>query len=150
MRSFIAIPCPDEFKGKLVEIQNKIPNFCDAKLVERENIHLTLKFLGEVDDGKIEGIKKQLEFVRNLDMFRVSLVGIGVFPSENYIRVIWIGVDEGANRIIEIQRQIDENLSSIGFKKERDFHPHLTIARVKGVNDRSGLKNFIVENSSKD
>jgi len=149
VRSFIAIPCPDELKDKIVEIQSKIPSFCDAKLVERENIHSTLKFLGDVDDNKIEEIKKQLEFAKNLNEFKISLKGLGVFPNENYIRVIWIGVNE-PEKIVEIQKQIDENLSSLGFKKEKDFHPHFTIARIKSVTDKFGLKNFIKENSSKE
>jgi len=130
-RGFIAIDI-DVFP-KLLEFEKKIKETgANVKLVDPENVHVTLKFLGETNMSQMEEIDKIMkDAIKDIDPFDIQLKGAGVFPNENYIKVIWIGIKQGESIDI-ITGKIDEQLSKIGFKKEkRGFSPHLTIARVR-------------------
>ncbi|MGQ4892343.1 MAG: RNA 2',3'-cyclic phosphodiesterase [Candidatus Njordarchaeia archaeon] len=113
------------------------------KLVEPENIHATLKFLGEVDPKDIEAIYQKVdESCENFKSFNMTLQGLGAFPNPKYPRVVWIGVSDGAKEAEILANRISRNLESLGFKPEkRPFTPHITIARVKRGN--ASLKGII-------
>jgi 2'-5' RNA ligase len=128
MRTFISIDIPEEIKKKIIEIQNKLPGF-QGKLTEEENLHLTLKFLGEVDEEQIEKIKEKLKEIK-FNKFETEIDSIGVF-SENFIKIVWLHM----TNCEELQKQIDEKLSD-WFEKEDRFMGHLTIARVKNIKDK--------------
>lgn len=104
----------------------------DIKLVQPENIHITVKFLGDTDEKYIDSIEQSMKkSVYTIKPFIITLKGTGVFPNQNYIKVIWIGIVDDGN-IGTIARAIDEKLMPFGFKKEnRGFSPHLTVGRVK-------------------
>lgn len=148
VRAFIAIPCPEEIKGEIIEIQTRIKDLGELKLVEPENIHLTLKFLGEVDNGLIDRISEKLDLLSETEKFEISLKGLGAFPGQNYVRVIWVGIDKGADRIEELHGRIDSGLNSLGFPKDTRFNTHLTIARVRSI-DKARLKDILNKNSDK-
>ncbi|MCD6189658.1 MAG: RNA 2',3'-cyclic phosphodiesterase, partial [Thermococcus sp.] len=96
MRAFIAIDINDDIRQRLVEAQEKIEKTKSAKIkfVEPENLHLTLKFLGEITEEQAEEIKRLLEIVaKKHKKHSVRVKGIGVFPNYNYVRVIWAGVE---------------------------------------------------------
>jgi 2'-5' RNA ligase len=122
MRCFIAINFSGEFKEKIKKIQNQIPNFIKNK-TKPENLHLTLKFLGEVDKNKIKIVKKELKKIK-FQRFFSNLGKIGFFDNKNK-GVIWIHL----TNCEELQRQVDECLIDL-FSRERRFMGHLTIARV--------------------
>ncbi len=147
MRAFIAIPCPGSLKEKIIRIQNGVRGMGKIAIVKPENIHLTLKFLGEIDKSQIPKIKEKLEFLSDFQNFEISLMGAGVFPTPDYVRVIWIGVDWGSDKIIEIHSKINKELKKLGFKPDKNFHPHLTIARVKFPADKEGIKRLVQRNS---
>lgn len=152
MRSFIAIPCPDELKNKILEFQDQLKNTGKIKFVERENIHLTLKFLGDVPENEIKEIIEILDLIskdENNKKFKINLCGAGAFPDENYIKILWIGVSSGREEILDLHRQIDFQLKSIDFKKDKKFHPHFTIARVKFLKteDKKEVQKVLLENS---
>ncbi len=143
----MAIPCPEGVRKGIIEMQNRIANLGNLKLVEPENIHLTLKFLGEVDEGMIERISEKLDLLSEAERFEISLKGLGVFPKPNYVRVIWIGVDRGADRIVELHKRIDSELNPMGFPNEDNFNTHFTIARVKSI-DKKALSDVLNKNSN--
>jgi|TARA_B100001964_G_scaffold245071_1_gene329674 2'-5' RNA ligase len=152
MRLFIAIKIPEDIKEYISELQKQIDTANNKiSLVNKDNIHLTLKFLGEVQPNDIETIKESLNNVK-FKSFSVHLNDVDVFPNENYIRVIWIGLEPEEN-ILELQKNIDESLKSL-FRKEKDFKPHLTLARVKYIEDKNNfinkLKNIKIENKKID
>ena len=125
MRLFIAIDF-NELNEYFIELQKLLPR--NAKLSFTKDFHLTLKFLGEVqpnDSEKIISILKKIKF----EPFSVFLDSIGIFPTENYIRVVWIGL-KPEEKVLELQKQIDDSLKEL-FKKEKDFKTHITLARVK-------------------
>jgi 2'-5' RNA ligase len=107
----------------------KTPSY--VKWVEKENLHITLKFLGETD--KKNGIEKKIKEIENrFSPFEVSLKNIGAFPTPKRARILWVGVEEGMDNLIELFRAIDNKTAELGFEKEtRTFTPHITFARVK-------------------
>jgi 2'-5' RNA ligase len=127
MRCFIAIAVPASLKGKLVEVQGKLKG--NLKLVEPENFHINMKFLGEVDDSKIQEIKEAMDRAADVHQrFTVQLYGIGGFPSSAYPRVVWVGVKGD----FSVQKTLEEELEKLGFPREpREFRPHLTLARKR-------------------
>lgn len=147
VRAFIAIPCPESVRNGITEIQNKIKDLGNLKPVEPENIHLTLKFLGEIDEGMVGKISEKLDSLSGTERFEISLKGLGVFPKPDYVRVIWIGIDKGADRIAELHNRIDSGLNPFGFQNDGNFNTHLTIARVKSI-DNKALGDILSKNSA--
>jgi len=143
MRCFIAFEIPEEVKKVFLEAQSQL-NKAKAKLNLTRDFHLTLKFLGEVDENKVEEIKKKLNEIR-FDSFETSLTDIGVFPGENSIRVVWVGLEDSEGKIKKLQQEIDSKIELLGFKKDTRFHPHLTLARVKFVEDKQGFTKNLKE-----
>lgn len=132
MRCFITLDLPANFVEEAVNVQNTLvkANLFKGKITEKENIHLTLKFLGEVDN--IDEIISRLDQI-SLNSFDIKLGKVGVFSKE-FVRIIWIAL-LGAN---ELQSKIDEVLSDM-FKKEERFMGHITIARPKIIIDKDAL-----------
>ena len=151
MRLFIAVEIPDDIKNYLGKIQEEFIDNHSNKIrpVNVNNIHLTLKFLGEVQPNNVELIKETLKKIK-FKNFSVYLGRIGVFPSENYIRVIWVGL-KPEETILKLQNDIDENLKKL-FKQEKNFKPHLTLARIQFIDDKKkfidNFKKIMVENKN--
>jgi len=112
----------------------------DVKLVEPENIHITIKFLGDTEENSIDTIEQRMqEAVRGISPFPLTLKGTGVFPNQHYMKVIWVGIID-AGHIQTIAHTIDTVLAPLGFKKEsRGFSPHLTVGRVRSARNKDKL-----------
>ncbi len=136
MRLFIAFDVSESVHTHILEMQKKLVG---AKLTFAKNFHLTLKFLGEVTPAQADEIKKRLLKVK-FTLFTAQLDGTGVFPENGTPRVVWIGV-EPQDIICELQKNIDEALHGL-FSKEKDFQPHITLARVKEVADKKFAENI--------
>ncbi len=132
MRFFIAIEVSPEVAAQLSGAQKQLQTD-NAKLTFTKSFHLTLKFLGEVMPAQSEEIKKRLQQIQ-FKKFTAQLNGTGVFPSENYVRVVWVGI-EPSDVICDLQKKIDEALAGL-FPKEKNFKAHLTLARVKTISDK--------------
>jgi 2'-5' RNA ligase len=144
-RAFISVDL--EPQSKLIEFWESLKaTNVPLKLVNLDIIHMTLKFLGDTDEAKIEDIENIMKAsVENIESFEVKLKGTGAFPNLNYMKVIWVGL-EGAEPLISISKTLDQGLSKIGFKRDkRGFRPHVTVARVKGPKNKSVLANAINE-----
>ncbi|MEO2116937.1 MAG: RNA 2',3'-cyclic phosphodiesterase [Methanocaldococcus sp.] len=137
MRLFLAIDIPEEIKEEIAKFQGQF-KMKGIKLVEKENLHITVKFLGEVDEEKLKEI---LNLDLSIQPVKIKLKTLGTFPNPNYIRVIWIGAYN--ENLIEIFKEIDKKLSNLGFKREREYVPHLTIGRVKFIDNKKKLKDRI-------
>ena len=134
MRVFIAIDLPRDVRKEIVRVQEKLPEL-KGKKTEEENLHLTLKFLGEIDEEKTELVKEKLREIK-FKKFEAEIDEIGVF-SEKFIRIIWLHLS-GCDKL---QEEVDNKLKEL-FPKERRFMSHLTIARVKNVENK---KEFLVK-----
>ncbi len=142
MRLFIALPLPDEIKNYLINVQQRIVQALQGKINLVKEFHLTLKFLGEVDEKTREKIKSSLQNIK-VKPFHLQLNSLGFFPNENYIRVVWIGL-KPAGKIIELQQQIDNSLKDF-FPRDTRFEPHLTLGRVKFIKNKTEFKKQIAE-----
>lgn len=138
MGTFIAVDF-DELREYFSHLQKQMP-VKNAKLSLTKSFHLTLKFLGEVPEDKIRDIKEKLSKIK-ISPFSIRTGNIGFFPNENYARVVWVGL-EPIGSIAELQKQIDNELLPI-FPREKNFHPHITLARVNFINDKKDFLNKI-------
>jgi len=139
MRCFIAIDLPEDIKQELAKIQAELPQENTKLLnVSPEILHLTLRFLGEINDDQVNKIKDIFKSVK-LTKFRARLNSAGVFPSEDFIRVVWVNL-EPSDKFKEIRDLIESELEKAGFKKDERFESHVTLARVRWIKDR---KDFI-------
>jgi 2'-5' RNA ligase len=142
MRTFIAIELPREIKDALGKLQARLKaSGADVKWVKPENIHLTLKFLGETDEEKTAEIKNILaDTAQNFKTFLIRPYSLGAFPKIQSPRVIWIGIDKGDSETKSIAGRLEERLAAIGIpKEERPFSSHITIGRVRSFLNRDKL-----------
>lgn len=158
-RTFIALELSKEAVGEISKIQKLIykKTLFTGKLTETANLHLTLKFLGEIDESKIEEVKKRLALIKISSQIFAELGEVGVFD-KNFIKIIWIKLN--GKGIFNLQKEIDEVLSkpqtfalrgkassdeklSDLFEKETRFMSHITIARVKNVSDKKGFLEYL-------
>ncbi len=133
MRTFIAVEIPAGIREQVITlIDEQRKKTLPVKWVPFENLHITVKFLGEIDEDMKEKIAGVLQDVcQRHRKFEVGFSGIGCFPDPGRPRVVWIGIDTGADQLSALAHDIDELLAPFGFKKEKRFHPHLTIGRIK-------------------
>lgn len=115
------------------------------KWVESENIHLTLKFFGDVDELDIPEICQTVqETLSSHEAFSINCRGVGAFPHMARARTIWVGVNDGETEICNLQEDIDEQLRLIGFRSEsRRFHPHITLGRVRDGRNRELIRELL-------
>ncbi len=136
MRCFISIDLPAEVKEEIKKIEKELQKIADEtiakiKLVKPENLHFTIKFLGELTESQVDKIKNVLSEIK-FEPFKVKLNSVGVFPSSNYIRVIWVDVLP-KEKLIDLQKKIDETLIRVGFRKNKTFETHITFSRIKYI-----------------
>ena len=146
IRTFIAIELNEEMRSELSSLQSALKKSeADVKWVAPESIHLTLKFLGSIDEEKIKKMQNILsDIVKNFKPFFLSLKDMGAFPKLNYPRVIWVGVDEGKTEVSKLAKELEDGLEKIGISKEgKEFHPHITLGRVKSQKNKDKLSHVI-------
>lgn len=145
MRLFIAIPVPDAVKEYAAGIKSRLQSaHADVKWVERENMHLTVKFLGEVEKAQLPMIKEALQNVQDCSAsFNLSIHGMGFFPNRNRPRVIWLGVGGELEKASFLAERTDAYLSPLGFEEERSHRFHLTMGRIRSERGLSELLELI-------
>jgi len=142
MRSFIAIPIDQDAHNELQQLQDRLhKSDADVKWMNPEKIHLTLKFLGNIDAQQIEAIKSSLSKTTPLNKpFYIHLSKVGAFPKISYPRVVWVGIDEGQEECQTLQKSVEGAIEGLGFDKEaRTFTAHLTLGRVRTGKNKSQL-----------
>ncbi|MEB3852152.1 MAG: RNA 2',3'-cyclic phosphodiesterase [Desulfurococcales archaeon] len=150
MRVFIAVDVEEPL------LVSRLSRLIDAvastgvplKAVEPENLHITIRFIGEVPEGLAGEIAREVIGRLEFPEFEVELRGLGAFPGPYRPRVVWVGVSEGAEWLSKIRGQVEEGLRRLGVPPERggkEFHPHVTLARVKGSRNIQALARLIAE-----
>ncbi|WP_138430589.1 RNA 2',3'-cyclic phosphodiesterase [Fodinibius saliphilus] len=140
MRLFIAIPIPNSAKKKLAELQNAMEG---VRWQSQNQLHLTLKFLGETEVEKAEKLQKRLSKIQH-PVFSLVIKGMGFFSQGRKPRVLWAGIVKN-KRLAELHNKIEQLCAAMGFKTEvRPFKPHITMARLKGCSKQK-VTSFINE-----
>lgn len=134
LRTFIAVEIPESVRNRIAEFQAELKREPGrVSWTKPENIHLTLKFLGDVDEAEIPQITAALErAVQGIAPFEVEVRTTGGFPSLRRPRVLWVGCADAEGRLRQLAEQVESELAGIGYRREgRKFSPHLTIGRPK-------------------
>ena len=146
IRAFIACDIPEGLLKKTSDIQDKLKGL-DAEVgwTKVSSIHLTIRFLGEIEDGLVDKVDTVIkEASKGQPPFDISITGSGVFPNLKNPRVIWLGIDDGAKGLTNLQRALEDGLKALGFEpEEREFRPHLTLGRVKGAKGKERLSSAV-------
>lgn len=145
IRIFFAVPIPENIKATLARFQDEMQNLSSrVKWVRPEGMHLTLKFIGEVEQDRAEQLWTALDDLDFPAPFEVTLDQPGVFPNPRRPRVLWIGLDN-TGELSTVASQVDERLQQEGEEPEsRKFHPHLTLGRVRGKGlPRQAIEDFL-------
>ncbi|GAG11806.1 unnamed protein product [marine sediment metagenome] len=144
MRCFIAIDIGEEIRRALSDLQRKVQDAAQlnrgcVRWVKPENIHLTLKFLGEIKDQKsIEVCDIVADVVSGHNCFELGIESLGHFGGRN-ARALWVGTGAGSDNLCRLQKDLEQRLASAGWPEdEREFAGHLTLCRIK--DNRAGIK----------
>ncbi len=144
-RTFIALPTSAEIKDKMALVQSDLKRTqADVKWDATNKFHITLKFLGNVNQDKLENLYHVIgNAVNQQQAFELEYNSVGVFPNMNNPRVIWIGAEPN-QKLMDLQSNIQQTCMELGFPKEdRGFHPHVTLGRVRGRKNISHLTEAI-------
>lgn len=142
IRSFIAIELPPLIRHEIEAIQSRLKSSgSDVRWARPEGVHLTLKFLGQVEQERVPEVSTVIERCCTAHPPFVLAVGsLGAFPNERNPKVVWVGVTDDAGYLVKLQQRLERELSKIGFKEEkRAFSPHLTLGRVKSPKKKREL-----------
>jgi len=136
IRAFIAIDIPDDVRAAVEEAQARLKRaHVGVKIswTKVNNLHLTLQFLGYIEEDVVDKIKSGLQFVAEQHQsFDLAVHGAGAFPNESRARVIWVGFDDAAGRLKALARSVQAVTQPLGFEPEhREFSAHLTLGRIK-------------------
>jgi 2'-5' RNA ligase len=147
MRLFVALDLSDQVRAAIAEFSEKLrAEFPSAKWARSEGMHVTLKFIGEVQDDRVPQIENALSAVNSAASVEMNFRGVGFFPDERRPRVFWIGIN-GTHNLAEVAAQIETGLEPLGVAREsREFRPHLTLVRIsdsRGIEKlRGGLRKY--------
>jgi 2'-5' RNA ligase len=147
IRTFLAFDIEDQtVLRRIVQAQKMLANTgADLKLVSTQNMHLTVRFLGDIQPPMVDQIYEQMKHLV-FSPFQIELDGVGAFPKPAYPRVVWAGIRNGAKELKNVFEQLEPRLRGLGFQPDnKGFSPHLTIARVRSGRNKAKLAELINE-----
>ncbi|HKS95105.1 MAG TPA: RNA 2',3'-cyclic phosphodiesterase [Terriglobia bacterium] len=153
MRCFIAIDLPQEIHAALARLQAEFRaalgrHDADARWTRPEGIHLTLKFLGHVPEPEVAAVTESLAALGAFDKFAIEVGGLGFFPGPRRPRVFWVGV-EAPPALQTLVSGVEAAMEKLGFAPEqRDFTPHLTLARFRTPRPQPALEKLVAERAN--
>ncbi len=136
MRLFVAVDLDQAVRAAAAATTRRVALLAEragsVNWVKPENMHLTLKFLGEVADARVAEIAARVKEVYDIPAFDASFAGVGLFPPSGPARVIWIGMTAGAEALTALQEEVERRIGPLGFPAEkRGFQAHLTLGRFR-------------------
>jgi RNA 2',3'-cyclic 3'-phosphodiesterase len=136
LRLFIAIPIPEPVRGEIIRVQQELQPLVPrnvARWSRPDQFHLTLRFLGDVPTDCVEDLKKSVGAVcRNAGSLSLRAEGVGFFPNSRSPRVVWVGINDGAGRLVDLQQQIETAVGPFSAEPgEKNFTGHVTLGRLK-------------------
>jgi 2'-5' RNA ligase len=147
MRLFVSVELDDP--DAVADAQTYLPDVDSLRPVDPAGAHVTLKFLGEVTPDRLAGLEAALATAvddAGVDPFDMTVGGFGVFPSLDYISVVWVGVREGAADLTRLHEAIERETTALGFDPEdHDFTPHVTLARMDDARGKAAVQRVVRE-----
>jgi 2'-5' RNA ligase len=148
-RLFVSVDLPPELEPRVRDIQSYLRGTrADLRFTKPEQAHLTMKFVGDVPEQRLKAVKEAVdEAVEAVEPFDVKLGGTGVFPSRDYVSVVWVGVCEGVDELTRLHGALEERLVGRGLadEAEHDYMPHVTLARMNSGRGRTEVLDFVDE-----
>jgi 2'-5' RNA ligase len=148
MRLFVSVDL-DGLTGGVADAQAHLPETESLSPVDPAGAHVTLKFLGEVDPDRVEAVEDALSTAvtdAGVPPFELSVGGFGVFPSIDYISVVWAGVREGGPELTRLHEAVERETTAIGFDPtDHDFTPHVTLARMDDARGKEAVQRIVRE-----
>lgn len=144
IRLFVALNIPLEIKEEIIRIRNSaVNNPFDYKWEPPEKLHLTLKFIGEVDENLIKEIESEISFINEYKAFSCGFSRFGFFYNRGEPKILWLGLNINTE-IFDLVKRLNEELVKVGIPEEnRKFKPHLTLMRVKKKLDKNFINSFV-------
>jgi len=151
LRAFLAFEVSPEVRENLMRVEEELKQTrADVKLVERENLHFTVKFLGEIPDGMVDEVDRRIKTLA-LQKMEVEVRGLGAFPDTRRPRVVWAGVaPHDLASVSSSGQQVIDVLEGVGESDERGFHPHITLGRVRSPRNHEALVAVLRDCSTRD
>ena len=147
MRLFVSVDLPDRLAEPLANLQDEFTDADGLSFVVPTQAHVTLKFLGDVEESTIPDLERELAHgIADCDVepFTARFAGLGVFPSLEYIRVLWLGVEEGSEELTTIHETVEERTTAMGFDSEdHSFTPHATLARMQHAGGKKLVQKLV-------
>ena len=144
-RLFVAVPVSEDVKERIELVYSRLRETgADFNFIDLNNVHFTLKFLGDVEEDKIAEVKEKIaEILGSQKKFEIKLVGVGVFPNLDKIKVVWAGVEDG--KLLELMKKVNSELNYIRKDEHEKEVAHLTVARVRSGRDIERLQKVLKE-----
>ncbi|WP_435067789.1 RNA 2',3'-cyclic phosphodiesterase [Haloplanus sp. C73] len=148
MRLFVSVDL-DGLADGVADAQARLPDTDSLRFVDPADAHVTLKFLGEVDPDRLDSVQAALATAvtdADVDPFTMTVGGFGVFPSPDYISVVWAGVREGGPELARLHEAVERELTALGFDPaDHDFTPHVTLARMNDARGKDAVQRVVRE-----
>ncbi|MFP8953309.1 RNA 2',3'-cyclic phosphodiesterase [Natrialbaceae archaeon A-arb3/5] len=149
MRLFVSIDLPDDLVEPFADLQAEFSDASGLNFTDPEQAHVTLKFLGEVDEDRLSRLTTELEGAVEdaaVEPFTVRYGGLGVFPSLEYISVVWLGTETGGAEMTRLHEAVEERTTAMGFDAEdHEFTPHVTLARMEHAGGKELVQELVRE-----
>ncbi|ELZ95174.1 2'-5' RNA ligase [Haloferax mucosum ATCC BAA-1512] len=151
MRLFLAIDLPPSLSEGVAEVQELLSDAESLRLTDSEQAHVTLKFLGETPTDRLDTVENAVEDAieaADVEPFEAEVSGLGVFPSLDYIRVVWAGVTDGAPEMTRLHEALERETTALGFDAEaHEFSPHVTLARLDDARGKDHVRRVVERES---
>ncbi|SEH17109.1 2'-5' RNA ligase [Natronorubrum sediminis] len=149
MRLFVSVDLPDDLAASIETVQDELRDASGLRFTDPEQTHVTLKFLGDVGEGQLDDLRRELAAAvsdASVEPFSARFGGLGVFPSLEYISVVWLGVEAGGDSLTRLHEAVESRTVAMGFEPEsHEFTPHVTLARMEHAGGKELVQNVVRE-----
>ena len=146
-RLFVSVDLPPALTEPVAEVQSTFSAASGLRFTDPEQTHVTVKFLGDVEESRRPTLERELRAAiedSGVEPFTARFTGLGVFPSLEYISVVWLGVAEGTDSLTRLHEAIEDRTTSIGFEPEsHEFTPHVTLARMEHAGGKELVQDLV-------